>query len=206
MQCKLHKLISYDVSIPVTRCRKLDSCAWDIRVKKDRHQIFLASNRLGSSELANNKLAQKPSVEVERSSYLDASALLKRAKNNPAWSEAIRGSVGVMDAPIPTELKETKMKEHSFFMRCVEAKKSRETTTKPDPKLQLLHKVHGSKYSSWREARDKENEAEGIKMKMWRKTPAGDPWRVEVRTDGVPVGYQLKSRKKASKSQKEKKK
>ena len=195
MQSQLHKFIIFEVSIRVKRDKFLDSCGRDIRLKNDRVQIQMATKQLGVKEKVNNKLAKKSTVNVERDPLLDAKVVLNRAKEDPSWSQEIRKCQRAFDAPGPLiapGLKQTKFYEFQWYSQKAEAMRAAAAKCKKDAKLELLYRIHGPSYNSWSEARHRMNEADGIKLKMWRKTPEGDPWNLPIHLDGVPMGYQMK--------------
>ena len=161
----------------------------DIKRKEEDRVLLEKRNKLlEGKEKADDKLGKQVKVNLLRdhqveTSYalMKAKALLAKKKRDPAYKR------------LPDEILFPKFKvmRKSEFERFCEKKLQK---YRNDPKMQLLHQLHGGKYDSWEEAKKTENENESLIMKAWRASPCGDPWRINVcHFEGVPfMPYVLK--------------
>ena len=160
----------------------IESRALSIRDEKDKIFIKDAISCSGRKEKKQKKLMKQVRVNVLRSEQIDVSGRLYMALHDEKYKAKIKEWQARGSIPSDPKFRATKEEEFGMFI----ARRWRETF-KPgaDVKLFLLFQMHGHRYASWEDARQKSLEDQRIFSAFWKKTRM-DPWRCPVRIDGVP--------------------
>ena len=151
--------------VSLRRFPPIEAVGLAIRKEKDRQLIkkFIALS--DDREKRDIKLNQEVFVNILREYQLDIGGHLFKAMNDPQWKKNVQEWQNNLSKPIPSKFRAVKG-EFEFF--CA---KRKQEPCKPgwDFKLALLHQIHGRKYKSWGEAREKGIEDQKILNGLWKK-------------------------------------